>query len=149
MGNAEPLEIIWALVFSIACGNYLTELRLVNRQRRRVVDLLKEGLIPAEAAGSRMIEAWRNIAANIMYTVICFLMAVPGYIGILMSPIDGRPRVEFWTGVATICIVGAGLLIFIHSCSMRYFSRKLNTNLLWRKRQSDPQGSTAYLHRKV
>lgn len=147
MGNVEPLEIAWALMFTIAGGNFLTELRFSIRQFRRLMEVAKSGLIAPEVIASRRIEAWRNISSWVLLSVICFCMAEPGWYGMFIPPLQQTRQYDGWAVFSSFMIIVAAFLIFSWSCSLRYFSRKMSNNLQWRKRREDPEQSLAHLNR--
>lgn len=137
-GNAAPLEILWATMFTLAFGNFTTELRQCLRDLRYLnLAARMSALIPAEV-GTRRIHVHRTIVAQVFMMMACFLFGLPGYY--LMTQPQAGPNNEQTPSAIIVSgsLVLAGMVLLVYSFVVRYYTRELRRNIIWRKRASDP-----------
>lgn len=143
-GNATPLEILWALMFTIAFGNFLTELRQCIKDLRNLNRVARASLLLPSEVGSRRIYIRRTIAAQCFMLGVCFFLGAPGWY-LMTQPQAGPNNSPTPSAIAiSASLVIAGVLVVVYSVSVRYFTRMLRQNLLWRKRHGDPADAIDY-----
>lgn len=153
LGNAAPLEILWALMYTIAAGNFATELRQGFRDRANLKAVQKAGYLTVDEVYGRMIEVNRTIQGSSVLLAMAIAWAIPGWISIVLP--DPAASANTSTVVARIIgllylvlFVAAGVLLLVLSLLLRRYTRRQRVTLLSRRRRSDTPESRSYLERE-